>query len=116
MNDTNPPPTPAEIAALRREIAALRRGYRATIRAEIAALRAEIAAEIKTITTPATPSPSDDLLTVPEAAEFLQVKQQTIYVYLNRGTIRGNNTGRRVYITRAELIRYMKGLPHTETG
>ena len=78
-------PKAAEIAALRRELEKLR-------------------AQVEGAYLPR------EFYTVPQAAQFLSVKPATVYQYLMRGTLRKQSTGGpRVYISHAELVRYMTG-------
>ena len=77
-------PTAAEIAALRRELE--------TLRAQVEAQQPR------------------QFYTVQQAAQFLNVKPATVYQYLMRGTLRKQSTGGpRVYISHAELVRYITG-------
>lgn len=51
----------------------------------------------------------DQLLTVEEAAEFLNLKVQTIYTMTSRGLLPFMKKSKRVYFSRLELMEYLKG-------
>lgn len=54
------------------------------------------------------PEPSDQLLTVDQAAEFLSLAKPTIYAMLSRGELPNLKRGKRVYFQRNDLLDYLK--------
>jgi len=65
--------------------------------------------EMVRILTPHQPTASEDkLLTVKEAAEFLNLKPPTIYSKVNRGELPYSKIGKRLYFSQAELTSYIK--------
>ena len=52
----------------------------------------------------ASPDAGADLLTVPEAAELLDVCPQTIHEWKRRGLLTYHKLGRRTYLKRAEVL------------
>jgi excisionase family DNA binding protein len=51
---------------------------------------------------------SDDILTVPQTAEFLSLAVPTIYSLISRGDLPAMRRNGRVYFSRADLIGYLK--------
>lgn len=51
---------------------------------------------------------TDDILTVPEVAEFLTVSIPTIYALTSKGDIPCFKRGRRVYFSKEEVIKFLK--------
>ena len=55
-----------------------------------------------------TTSPQDELLTVPQAANFLSLTISTIYGLTHRGEIPCMKRSKRVYFSKADLMGYLK--------
>jgi excisionase family DNA binding protein len=53
-------------------------------------------------------SETDELLTVPQAAEFLRLTVPTIYGLLHKGSIPSMKQGKRVYFSKQELLAWLK--------
>lgn len=51
---------------------------------------------------------SDQLLTVPQAAEFLSLSNQTVYGLISKGVIPCMKRSKRVYFSKIELLNYLK--------
>jgi excisionase family DNA binding protein len=65
--------------------------------------------EMVRILTPQQPTPAEDkLLTVEEAAKFLNLKVPTIYSKVSRGELPHSKVGKRLYFSHAELTAYIK--------
>lgn len=47
--------------------------------------------------------------TVKDLANLLNLAENTIRIYLNRGLLKGNKGGRKWYITKADLGLFLKG-------
>lgn len=52
-------------------------------------------------------SPEPELLTVPEAAEFLRAKPQRVYDLISAGQLERFKDGRRVLVRRADLVAHL---------
>ncbi len=66
-------------------------------------------AEIKQTPSIQTPeSAPDEVLTVPEAAKFLSLKQQTIYSLIRRKLLPAMKRSKQYYFFRADLVEYLK--------
>lgn len=52
--------------------------------------------------------PADDLLTVPQAAEFLNLAVPTIYGMISKKTLPFMKKSRKVYFSKKELMEYIK--------
>lgn len=50
----------------------------------------------------------DELLSVPEAADFLKLSPATVYSKKNRGELPYHKPGKRLYFFKKELIAYLK--------
>ena len=57
---------------------------------------------------PPSTTPQDELLTVPQAAEFLSLSVPTIYGLLHKGSIPSMKQGKRVYFSKQELLAWLK--------
>ena len=56
-----------------------------------------------------TPQPeADGLLTVPQAAAFLNLAVPTIYTHISKGTIPHFKKSKKVYFSKAELLAWLK--------
>ena len=55
-----------------------------------------------------TSEPSDELLTVEQAAEFLSLATPTVYGLVQRGELPVMKRTKRLYFSKKELIEYMK--------
>ena len=51
---------------------------------------------------------ADQLLTVPQAAEFLSLSNQTVYGLISKGVIPCMKRSKRVYFSKIELLNYLK--------
>jgi len=51
---------------------------------------------------------NEDILTVPQAAEFLSLSVPTIYGLLHRKELPAMKRGKRVYFKRSELLQYLE--------
>jgi len=67
-------------------------------------------------TTPAEADTTTDLLTVPEAAELLDVCPQTIHEWKRRGLLTYHKMGRRTYLKRAEVLAALQSERRTVKG
>lgn len=54
------------------------------------------------------PAPSDELLTIEQAAKFLSLTKPTIYSMVSRGVISSMKRAKRLYFSREELTNYVK--------
>lgn len=54
------------------------------------------------------PEPTDQLLTVGQAAEFLTLAKPTIYAMISRGELPNMKRGKRVYFEKSKLLDYLK--------
>lgn len=52
--------------------------------------------------------PSDELLTVDECAQFLNLSKQTIYGLISKGKVPVMKRSKRCYFLKADLIEYLK--------
>ena len=52
--------------------------------------------------------PTDQLLTVDQAAQFLTLAKPTIYAMISRGELPNLKRGKRVYFLKADLTTYLK--------
>jgi excisionase family DNA binding protein len=52
--------------------------------------------------------PDAEVLTVPEAAEFLRLSVQTVYGLISKGQLPVMKRSKRCYFSKAELIAYLK--------
>lgn len=53
-------------------------------------------------------TPEDELLTVPQAAEFLQLTVATIYSKVSRQELPVMKRGKRLYFSKKELVAYLQ--------
>ena len=51
---------------------------------------------------------ADQLLTVPQVAEFLSLSNQTVYGLISKGVIPFMKRSKRVYFSKIELLHYLK--------
>lgn len=58
----------------------------------------------------------DQLLTIKEAAEFLNLSVPTIYDYVRKGKIPSSKKARRLYFSKKDLIEWIKGGSKTTTA
>ena len=54
-------------------------------------------------------APKDELLTVPQAAEFLNLAKSSLYGLIHRKAIPNMKRGKKVYFSKEELINYLQG-------
>jgi excisionase family DNA binding protein len=64
--------------------------------------------EIRGMANQTSPSDSDEMLTVKQAAEFLSLTQGTIYELRSKGELEFMKRSKRCYIFKSELINYLK--------
>ncbi len=57
---------------------------------------------------PQASQPEAEVLTVPEAAEFLRLSVQTVYGLISKGQLPVMKRSKRCYFSKAELIAYLK--------
>ena len=62
----------------------------------------------------ATPLP--DVMTVEQAAEYLQTSKVTVWRWLSDGTLPGSKIGGRWRILRSEIVRGLSGVPDIEAA
>lgn len=58
---------------------------------------------------PVIPPPEPDVLTVEQAAEFLQIGRRQMYEAIGRGEIPHRRIGRIIRLSRAALVRWLDG-------
>jgi len=63
---------------------------------------------IKNEPKPQASQPDAEVLTVPEAAEFLRLSVQTVYGLISKGQLPVMKRSKRCYFSKAELIAYLK--------
>ena len=56
-----------------------------------------------------------EVLTVPEAAQFLRISEQTVYKLMRSGALHGVKAGKSWRVHRDTLVGYLKGQPRQET-
>jgi excisionase family DNA binding protein len=59
------------------------------------------------LSTSAVPEPASDVMTVDEAAAFLGVDRNIVYVYTTRGVIPHQRLGKRILLRRGALIAWL---------
>jgi excisionase family DNA binding protein len=64
--------------------------------------------DIKHQPKPQASQPEDDLLTVPEAAEFLSLSVQTIYTLNSKKKLPVMKRSKRCYFSKSDLLEYLK--------
>lgn len=52
--------------------------------------------------------PTDEILSVDEAAAFLRLAKQTVYELNSKGELASMKKGKRLYFLRADLVNYLK--------
>jgi excisionase family DNA binding protein len=54
------------------------------------------------------PTPSDELMTIEQAANFLSLKKNTLYSLVSKGEISSMKRSKRLYFSREDLLNYVK--------